>query len=126
MGISWSIRRDHRGGDTLTLYSRNTSSHLLHYIHPINLSAPNQAECPQFGQTGLWRSYEKAVGVACWKVRFQLFRTVTNDTNPLLVLLNASAIFDAIKRNFATGSFRHEPAGHNMKCTDRKLRSARR
>jgi hypothetical protein len=61
---------------------------------------------PYLSQTGLWRSYEKAVGVACWKIRFQFFRTVTNDTNPLLVLLIASAIFDAIKRNFATGSFR--------------------
>jgi hypothetical protein len=79
MGISWSIRRDHRGGDTLTLYSRNTSSHLLHYIHPINLGAPNQAECPQFGLTGLWRFSENGIGSACWNVRFQVFRTVTFD-----------------------------------------------
>ena len=28
------------------------------------------------GLTGLWRSYEEAVGAACRDVRFQLFRTV--------------------------------------------------
>ena len=37
------------------------------------------------GLTGLWRFYEKAVGSACWNVRFQLFRTVTIDTLLTLV-----------------------------------------
>jgi hypothetical protein len=32
------------------------------------------------GHTRLWRFAEKAVGAACWNVRFQLFRTVTFDT----------------------------------------------
>ena len=33
------------------------------------------------GRSGLWRFAEKAVGAACWKVRFQYFRTVTFDPN---------------------------------------------
>jgi hypothetical protein len=32
------------------------------------------------GLSGHWRLPEKAVGAACCNVRFQLFRTVTNDT----------------------------------------------
>jgi hypothetical protein len=32
------------------------------------------------GRSGLWRFAEKAVGAACWKVRFQHSRTVTFDT----------------------------------------------
>ncbi|MGA8149093.1 MAG: hypothetical protein WB870_16180 [Gallionellaceae bacterium] len=28
MCISWLIRRDHRGGEPVTLFTRNTSSHL--------------------------------------------------------------------------------------------------
>jgi hypothetical protein len=35
---------------------------------------------PDFGHTGLWRFAETALGVAYWNVRFQFFRTVTNDT----------------------------------------------
>ncbi|MGB8408893.1 MAG: hypothetical protein WCE58_03155 [Gallionella sp.] len=31
------------------------------------------------GRTGLWQFAEKAVGAACWNVRFQLFRIVTFD-----------------------------------------------
>jgi hypothetical protein len=37
-------------------------------------------EAPVLGHTGLWQSYEKAVDATCRDVRFQLFRTVTNDT----------------------------------------------
>jgi hypothetical protein len=32
------------------------------------------------GLTGRWRFAEKAVGSACWNVRFVIFRTVTFDT----------------------------------------------
>ena len=32
------------------------------------------------GLTGLWRFAEKGIGSIRWNVRFQLFRTVTNDT----------------------------------------------
>jgi hypothetical protein len=35
---------------------------------------------PFLGLSGLWQFSEKAVGTACWNVRFQLFRTVTFDT----------------------------------------------
>ena len=34
------------------------------------------------GHNGLWRFAEKARGIAYWNVRFQFFRTVTNDTQP--------------------------------------------
>jgi hypothetical protein len=50
---------------------------------------------PVFGQTGLWRYYEKAVGAACLEVCFQLFRTVTNDTHQNLKVEHWSDCFTA-------------------------------
>lgn len=40
------------------------------------------SERPVLGRSGLWRFAEKARGIAYWNVRFQFFRTVTNDTQP--------------------------------------------
>lgn len=39
---------------------------------------------PVVGHTGLWRFYEKDVSSYYRNVRFQVFRTVTNDTNQLV------------------------------------------
>lgn len=39
----------------------------------------NRHGSPLLGLTGLWRFYKKAVGVACWNVRFQVFRVVIFD-----------------------------------------------
>jgi hypothetical protein len=47
-------------------------------------------ERPLFGLSGLWQFSEKAVGTACWNVRFQLFRTVTFDTLLPFDLLRSS------------------------------------
>ena len=35
---------------------------------------------PVVGLTGLWHLSENVIGLSFWYVRFQFFRTVTNDT----------------------------------------------
>jgi hypothetical protein len=39
-----------------------------------------EPDLPYLGLSGLWRFYENGIGSACWKVRYQILRTVTFDT----------------------------------------------
>jgi hypothetical protein len=50
-----------------------------HFQH-VAVAQPTHFEVPVLGLSGRWRFYEKDVGSACRDVRFQFFRSATNDT----------------------------------------------
>jgi hypothetical protein len=72
-----------------------------------------------FGHTGLWRFAEKAVGAACWNVRFRKFRGGTFDTlrtvaipdsgHPFNVQIEGACLFCASRSNAELGNYYSYP-----------------
>jgi hypothetical protein len=65
----------------VSIVANHFAGHVRRKMRLLDAFLLDQNVRPIFGLSGLWQLYEKAVGAACWDVRFQLFRTVTFATH---------------------------------------------